>query len=52
MRTAVEFVTPEAQQAIDRALAFLSRQQHDDGSFGTGGYNRNVAVCGWRAWLS
>ncbi|HEX3654235.1 MAG TPA: prenyltransferase/squalene oxidase repeat-containing protein [Pirellulales bacterium] len=45
-RTAVELVTPEAQKAIDHGLAFLSRQQHDDGSFGSSGYSRDVAVCG------
>lgn len=41
-----ELITPEAQKAIDRGLQFLARQQHDDGSFGSGGYSRNVAVCG------
>ncbi|HXT61205.1 MAG TPA: prenyltransferase/squalene oxidase repeat-containing protein [Pirellulales bacterium] len=45
-KSAVELVTPAAQKAIDLGLAFLARQQHDDGSFGSGGYSRNVAVCG------
>lgn len=45
-QNAVELVTPAAQKAIDQGLAFLARQQHDDGSFGSGGYSRNVAVCG------
>lgn len=38
-------VPPEVQRAIDRGLAFLAAQQRDDGSFGSGGYSRNVAVC-------
>src|SRR5579863_5835888 len=42
----VELITHETQKAIDRGLQFLARQQHDDGSFGSGGYSRNVAVCG------
>ncbi len=41
-----DMITPNAQRAIDRGLAFLVSQQHDDGSFGSGGYSRNVAVCG------
>lgn len=45
-KTAAEMVTPAAQKAIDRGLAFLAEKQHDDGSFGSGGYSRNVAVCG------
>ncbi|HUY87628.1 MAG TPA: prenyltransferase/squalene oxidase repeat-containing protein [Pirellulales bacterium] len=45
-KTAVELITPAAQKAIDLGLVFLARQQHDDGSFGSGGYSRNVAVCG------
>lgn len=46
--TAAEMVTAEAQQAIDRGLVYLAAQQsqQDDGSFGAGGYSRNVAVCG------
>ena len=38
-------VTPEASQAIERGLDFLCERQLDDGSFGTSGYARNVAVC-------
>lgn len=45
-KSAVELITPAAQKAIDLGLDFLARQQHDDGSFGSGGYSRNVAVCG------
>lgn len=38
-------VTPEASQAIQRGLAFLAARQLEDGSFGTSGYARDVAVC-------
>jgi hypothetical protein len=44
-RTAVDMITPAAQEAIDRGLKFLSTRQHEDGAFGSGGYSRNVAVC-------
>jgi hypothetical protein len=43
---AAELITPETQKAIERGLKFLASQQHEDGSFGSGGYSRNVAVCG------
>jgi prenyltransferase beta subunit len=45
-RTAVELVTPEADRASGRGLTLLAAQQHDDGSFGSGGFARDVAVCG------
>src|SRR5437879_6521798 len=45
-RSAVELITPDVQRAIDHGLAFLAERQDDDGSFGSGGYSRNVAVCG------
>jgi prenyltransferase beta subunit len=45
-RTGVEYVTPEAQRAVERGLTFIAQQQHDDGSFGSSGYSRDVAVCG------
>jgi prenyltransferase beta subunit len=38
-------ITTEASQAIERGLAYLSERQLEDGSFGTSGYARNVAVC-------
>ena len=41
---AAELIKPETQQAIDRGLAWLAARQNDDGSFGGGGYSRNVAV--------
>jgi prenyltransferase beta subunit len=45
-KTGAEMITPAAQKAIDRGLAFLADKQHEDGSFGSGGYSRNVAVAG------
>jgi prenyltransferase beta subunit len=44
-KSAASLMTPAAGQSIDRGLAFLADQQHDDGTFGSGGYSRNVAVC-------
>lgn len=37
-------ITPAAQDAIDSGLAFLVRNQHEDGSFGTGAHHGSVAV--------
>jgi prenyltransferase beta subunit len=45
-RSGAEMITSAAQDAIDRGLGFLATSQHEDGSFGSAGYNRNVAVCG------
>lgn len=40
-----ELVTPQAQKAIDRGLAFLAGRQHPRGSFGSESrYRQNVAV--------
>lgn len=40
-----QLVTPSAQRAIDRGLAWLGERQHDDGAFGSGSrYPRNVAI--------
>ncbi len=36
---------PETSKAIKSGLDFLKSQQNGDGSLGTGGYSRNVAVC-------
>jgi hypothetical protein len=41
---AAELVTDDVDQAIQGGLEWLSRQQLDDGSFGTGAYRGNVAV--------
>ena len=41
-----ELLTPAAMTAIDKGLALLASRQDEDGSFGSGGYSRNVAVCG------
>jgi hypothetical protein len=45
-RTAVDFITPEADRASARGLALLAAKQHEDGSFGSGGFARDVAICG------
>ncbi len=39
-------ITPAAQRAIDKGLAWLAARQNDDGSFGSGGFRANVGVCG------
>lgn len=39
-----QLLTPQADQAIRQGLDYLSRQQLPDGSFGSEGYRRNVAV--------
>jgi hypothetical protein len=44
-KTAAEFFTADAKQAVQKGLAFLAKQQQNDGSFGRGGYSRNVAIC-------
>src|SRR5712692_2700762 len=41
---AKDMITPNCQQAIDAGLAFLAQNQYSDGSFGTGGYQGNVAI--------
>ncbi len=43
-RSAVDLMTPEADQAIAKGLEYLAKRQHDDGSFGSGTYHGNVAV--------
>lgn len=45
-KTAIRLLTPEAEESIERGLKWLAARQQDDGSFGTGGYRSNVAVCG------
>ena len=40
----IKWVTPEADQAIDRGLAFLASRQHEDGSLGRGTFRGNVAI--------
>lgn len=37
--------TPSARSAVQRGLRFLAGRQNPDGSFGTGGDSRNVAIC-------
>jgi squalene cyclase len=38
-------ITPEAEQAINRALEYLASRQTEQGAFGYRGYRANVAVC-------
>jgi len=45
-KTAVDLITPAAAKAIERGLTLLAARQDEEGSFGAGGYSRNVAVCG------
>jgi len=42
---AAKLVTPAAERSIERGLKWLASQQHDDGSFATGPYRGNVAIC-------
>lgn len=42
--SAGDMITPEADQAIELGLSFLASRQQEDGSFGGGGYSRDVAV--------
>jgi hypothetical protein len=37
-------ITPQADKAIEKGLVHLAANQHENGSFGTGGYRGNVAV--------
>jgi len=40
----LEMMTPETDKAIKLGLAWLARNQHPDGSFGSGSYRTNIAV--------
>ena len=44
-KSAVEMVTPAAARAIERGLNLLAARQDENGSFRSGGYSRNVAIC-------
>jgi hypothetical protein len=41
---AAEMITPDAERSIQMGLAWLSRSQNADGSFGNGTYKGNIAV--------
>jgi len=43
---AVDLFTPRALQAADEGLSFLAKRQAEDGAFGSGLYQANLAVCG------
>jgi squalene cyclase len=45
-RSASAMLNTAAEQAIERGLRWLAARQHEDGSFGTGAYRGNVAICG------
>ena len=45
-QNARELITPAADKAIEKGLEFLASRQHDDGSFGSGSYRGNAAICG------
>ncbi len=53
-RAAAELITPEAERAIERGMRWLARQQHADGSLGSGAYRGNVAITalGGMAWMA
>ena len=48
-RTAGELITPAAQAAIDKGLAWLAARQVDDGSFKSSGFGRELADFGFAA---
>ena len=41
---AADLVTPATDQSISSGLAWLSKQQNSDGSYGSGAYRGNIAV--------
>jgi len=49
-KSALEYITPETQAAVNRGLAYLARKQtkigRDRGAFGASGYSGGVAVSG------
>jgi hypothetical protein len=45
-KSAGQMITPAAELAIDKGLAWLAERQNDDGSFGTGPHRGNVGICG------
>ena len=44
-KSAAKLITPAAERSIERALKWLAARQQEDGSFGSGSYRGNVAVC-------
>ena len=41
-----KLITPATDTAIENGLTYLAASQHEDGSFASGGYRGNVAICG------
>ena len=37
-------ITPELDVAVDKGLAYLVKEQNEDGSFGSGRFGKNIAV--------
>lgn len=44
-KSAAQLVTPPAARAIQRGLESLASMQLEDGSFGSGGFRGNAAIC-------
>jgi prenyltransferase beta subunit len=44
-KSAADLITPATTRAIERGLDLLAQRQDEDGSFRSGGYSRNVAIC-------
>jgi hypothetical protein len=44
-KSGAKLITPATARAIERGLNLLATRQDDDGSFRSGGYSRNVAIC-------
>lgn len=44
-KAAAALLIPPAERAVERGLKWLAASQHENGSFGTGMYRGNAAVC-------
>jgi hypothetical protein len=45
-KSGAEMLSPKTAEAVKKGLGYLAGRQREDGAFGTGGYGKNVAVCG------
>jgi hypothetical protein len=41
-----DLTTPSTRSAVEKGLDYLAKRQSDDGSFGAGGYAKNVGIVG------